>query len=190
MDAPGLDGLDRAARRHLYRRAVVRPLSTVIALIALYYTLPLDHVDDPEVALVLVAGLLAIVGLCTWQVRAIQRARYPAVQAIEGLAFAVPLFLLLFAAGYYVLASRTPGAFTELVNRTDALYFTVTVFSTVGFDDIAIVGFGDIAPVTQPARVAVLVQMVADLLILGVLLRAVTGAVQSGRARQHRMATE
>ena len=182
MDAPGLDGLDRAARRHLYRRAVVRPLSTVIALIALYYTLPLDHVDDPEVALVLVAGLLAIVGLCTWQVRRIQRARYPGVQAIEGLAFAVPLFLLLFATGYYVLASVTPGAFTELVNRTDALYFTVTVFSTVGF--------GDIAPVTQPARVAVLVQMVADLLVLGVLLRAVTGAVQSGRARQHRMATE
>jgi len=104
------------------------------------------------------------------------------VQAIEGLAFAVPLFLLLFATGYYVLASVTPGAFTELVNRTDALYFTVTVFSTVGF--------GDIAPVTQPARVAVLVQMVADLLVLGVLLRAVTGAVQSGRARQHRMATE
>ena len=182
MDAPGLDGLDRAARRHLYRRAVVRPLSTVIALIALYYTLPLDHVDDPEVALVLVAGLLAIVGLCTWQVRAIQRARYPGVQAIEGLAFAVPLFLLLFATGYYVLASVTPGAFTELVNRTDALYFTVTVFSTVGF--------GDIAPVTQPARVAVLVQMVADLLVLGVLLRAVTGAVEAGRARQHRMATE
>ena len=182
MDAPGLGGLDRAARRHLYRRAVVRPLSTVIALIALYYTLPLDHVDDPEVGVVLVAGLLAIVGLCTWQVRAIQRARYPGVQAIEGLAFAVPLFLLLFATGYYVLASVTPGAFTELVNRTDALYFTVTVFSTVGF--------GDIAPVTQPARVAVLVQMVADLLVLGVLLRAVTGAVQSGRARQHRMATE
>ena len=182
MDAPGLDGLDRAARRHLYRRAVVRPLSTVIALIALYYTLPLDHVDDPEVALVLVAGLLAIVGLCTWQVRRIQRARYPGVQAIEGLAFAVPLFLLLFATGYDVLTSATPGAFTEPVNRTDALYFTVTVFSTVGF--------GDIAPVTQPARVAVLVQMVADLLVLGVLLRAVTGAVQSGRARQHRMATE
>ena len=182
MDAPGLDGLDRAARRHLYRRAVVRPLSTVTALIALYYLLPLDHLDDPVLALVLVVGLLAIVGLCAWQVRAIQRSRYPAMRAIEGLAFAVPLFLLLFAAGYYVLASRTPGAFTELVNRTDALYFTVTVFSTVGF--------GDIAPVTQPARVAVLVQMVADLLVLGVLLRAVTGAVQVGRARRHRTATE
>jgi Ion channel len=182
MDAPGLDGLDRAARRHLYRRAVVRPLLTVTALIALYYLLPLSHIDDPEVALVLVTGLLAIVGLCVWQVRSIQQSRYPAVQAIEGLAFAVPLFLLLFAAGYYVLASLTPGAFTEPVNRTDTLYFTLTVFSTVGF--------GDIAPVTQPARVAVMVQMVADLLVLGVLLRAVTGAVRVRRARQQRMVTE
>ena len=113
MDAPGLDGLDRAARRHLYRRAVVRPLSTVIALIALYYLLPLDHLDEPVLALVLVVGLLAIVGLCAWQVRAIQRSRYPAMRAIEGLAFAVPLFLLLFAAGYYVLASATPDGFTH-----------------------------------------------------------------------------
>src|SRR5690349_2696179 len=102
MDAPGLDGLDRAARRHLYRRAVVRPLSTMIALIALYHLLPLDRIDDPEVGVVLVAGLLAIVGLCVWQVRVMQRSHYPAVQAIEGLAFAVPLFLLLFAMGYYV----------------------------------------------------------------------------------------
>ena len=182
MATPDLDGLDRTARRHLYRRAVVRPLSTVTALIALYYMLPLDHIDDPEMALVLVTGLLAVVGLCLWQVRVIQRSRYPAVQAIEGLAFAVPLFLLLFAAGYYVLASATPGAFNEPVNRTDALYFTLTVFSTVGF--------GDIVPVTQPARVTVMVQMVADLLILGVLLRAVTGAVRVRRAGQHRMVAE
>jgi hypothetical protein len=81
-----------------------------------------------------------------------------------------------------VLASATPGAFTEPVNRTGALYFTLTVFSTVGF--------GDIAPVTQPARVAVMVQMVADLLVLGVLLRAVTGAVRVRRAGQQRMVAE
>jgi len=56
------------------------------------------------------------------------------------------------------------------------------VFSTVGF--------GDIAPVTQPARVAVLVQMVANLLVLGVLLRAITGAVRVRRARQHETTPE
>jgi voltage-gated potassium channel len=182
MDASGLDGLDRVARRRLYRRAVVRPLLTVTALIALYYVLPLNNVEDPQLALILGAGMLAIVALCVWQVRAIQRARYPALQAIEGLAAAVPLFLLLFAAGYFVLASATPGAFTQPVGRTDALYFTVTVFATVGF--------GDIAPVTQPARVAVLVQMVADLLVLGVLLRTVTGAVRVRRARQHQSTTD
>jgi hypothetical protein len=50
--------------------------------------------------------------------------------------------------------------------------------------------FVSLAPVTQPARVAVLVQMVADLLVLGVLLRTVTGAVRVRRARQHQSTTD
>jgi hypothetical protein len=34
------------------------------------------------------------------------------------------------------------------------------------------------------------VQMVADLLVLGVLIRSVTGAVRVGRARQHQTTPE
>jgi hypothetical protein len=178
----GWEGLGAAARRRLYWRALLQPLLTVIALIVIYYTLPLDSVDGSELALVLVGGMVVVVVISVWQVRSIQRSRYPALQAVQGLAAAVPLFLLLFAAAYFVLAVVTPGAFTQPINRTDALYFTVTVFATVGF--------GDIAPVTQPARVAVLVQMLADLLVLGVLLRTVTGAVRMSRARQHRPTSE
>ena len=37
------------------------------------------------------------------------------------------------------------GTFTEPLTRTDAQYFTVTIFATVGF--------GDITAVTQTARV-------------------------------------
>ena len=111
MDAPGLDGLDHAARRRLYRRAVLRPLATVTALIVLYCILPLDRIDDLQLALVLVTGLLAIVGLCVWQVRAIQRSRYPAVQAVEALATTVPMFLLLFAAAYFLMSHADNGDF-------------------------------------------------------------------------------
>ena len=93
------------------------------------------------------------------------------MQAVEALAVAVPLFLLLFAAGYSLMSTASPGAFTEPLDRTDAIYFTVTVFATVGF--------GDIAPVTESARVVVTLQMVGDLLVLGVLLQAILGAVEA-----------
>jgi amino acid transporter len=176
MEEASLDVLDPATRRALYRRALVRPLLTVTALLGLYYLLPLDRWHDPLTILAIVGGLLAVVGLGVLQIRAILRARYPAVQAVEALAVAVPLFLLLFAAGYCLMSYASPGAFTEPMDRTDAIYFTVTVFATVGF--------GDIAPITEQARVVVTVQMVADLLVLGVLLKTIVGAVKLGRARR------
>jgi voltage-gated potassium channel len=176
MEEARRDGLDPATLRALYRRALVRPLLTVTALVGLYYLLPLDRWHDPLTVLAIGGGLLAVVGLGVLQVRAILRARYPAVQAVEALAVAVPLFLLLFAAGYSRMSSGAPDTFTEPLSRTDALYFTVTVFATVGF--------GDIAPVTEATRVVVTVQMVGDLLVLGVLLQAIVGAVKLGRAKR------
>jgi voltage-gated potassium channel len=59
------------------------------------------------------------------------------------------------------------------LTRTDSLYFTVTVFATVGF--------GDINPTSQAARVLVTVQMILDLLVLGLGIRVFTSAVQFGR---------
>lgn len=182
MEEASLDVLDPATRRALYRRALVRPLLTVTALLGLYYLLPLDRWHDPLTVLAFVGGLLAVVGLGVLQIRAILRARYPAVQAVEALAVAVPLFLLLFAAGYCLMSYASPGAFTETMDRTDAIYFTVTVFATVGF--------GDIAPVTTSARVVVTLQMVGDLLVLGVLLQAIVGAVKLGRARRRNAPAE
>ena len=182
MEEASLDQLDPATRRALYWRALVRPLLTVTALLGLYYLLPLDRWHDPLTVLAIAGGLLAVVGLGVLQIRAILRARYPAVQAVEALAVAVPLFLLLFAAGYYLMSYASPSAFTEPMDRTDAIYFTVTVFATVGF--------GDIAPVTESARVVVTLQMVGDLLVLGVLLQAIVGAVKLGRARRRNAPAE
>jgi hypothetical protein len=69
------------------------------------------------------------------------------------------------------------GAFSqEHLTRTDALYLTVTVFATVGF--------GDISPVSQAARVAVMFQMLLDLVFLGVGINAFVTAARAGRKRQ------
>ena len=86
-------------------------------------------------------------GLVVFQVRWILRSRFPDLRAVEALATSIPLFLLLFASTYVVLAAISASDFSEPLTRTDALYFTVTVFSTVGF--------GDITAKTEAARLVV-----------------------------------
>ena len=88
----------------------------------------------------------------------------------------LPLFLLLFASTYFVMERASPASFTQPLTRTDALYFTVTVFSTVGF--------GDITAKSETARVVLIIQMLADLALLGAGIRVLLGAVQRGRERR------
>ncbi|MGY1666056.1 potassium channel family protein [Geodermatophilus sp. SYSU D00696] len=180
MDAPSRAGLDTPpAARAPYRRALAvalgRTLLTVVAVLALYAGLPLDGRFGPRLVLALVAGLLAVGVLVAWQVRAILRSSYPALQAVEAVAVSIPLYLLLFAAADVVLSSSDPGAFTEPLSRVDGVYFAVTVFATVGF--------GDIAPVSDAARVLTTVQMVGNLVFLGLVLRVFLAAVD--RRRRH-----
>jgi hypothetical protein len=154
---------------------LTRASVTVTGLVGLYYLLPLDRVSRGPTLLRLLAGLLGIGLLVAWQVRAILRARHPALRAVEAIALSLPLFLLLFAAAYVVLAGSDPGSFTEPLTHTDALYFVVTVFATVGF--------GDITPVTETARVLTTLQMVGDLVLIGLVLRLFLTAVDRGRHR-------
>ena len=56
-----------------------------------------------------------------------------------------------------------------------ALYFTMTVFSTIGF--------GDITPVTEAARVIVMTQMVIGLLAVGVVAKLLFGAAKIAEDR-------
>ena len=175
MTASSLRALDRAVRRHLILHALLRPLATTALFVALYYLLPLDRVRV-HLAVILVVGILIVVTVSAWQLHAITRSRYPAVRAIDALATTAPLFLLLFAATYYLMARTSPGSFNpDHLTRTDTLYFTITTFSTVGF--------GDITAASQAARLIVTVQMLLDLVVLGLGIRAFVAAVQMGRSR-------
>ena len=168
--------LPAARRPRLIGLGLVRSLATAVVLVALYYLLPLDHIKN--VPLTLVAGILILLAASVWQVRATIAARYPALRAVEALAFTVPLFLLLFASVYFTMARTNPANFsTHPLTRTDVLYFTVSVFSTVGF--------GDITAVSQTARLVVTAQMLLDLLVLGLGIRVFVGAVQLARQQAH-----
>ena len=162
-------------RRRLLE-ALLRALLTSTVLVVLYYNMPFTAVVDASTVVLLAAGLALFTAVITWQVRSILRSDYPALRALEALAAAIPLFLLVFAAAYVKLADTTAEAFTEPLSRTDALYFTITVFATVGF--------GDITPVTNAARITTMIQMVGDLLVVGLVLRVMLGAVKQSRERR------
>jgi voltage-gated potassium channel len=154
---------------------IARMLLTPVCLVILYFLLPLDREFTPGTIAALGAGIFAMGLLVAWQVRSILRSPHPALQAVEAVALSLPLFLLLFAATYTLLSDSDPAAFTEPLSRVDSLYFVVTVFATVGF--------GDISAVSAVARVLVTVQMVGDLVLIGLVLRVFLTAVDRGRRR-------
>ncbi len=98
------------------------------------------------------------------------------------MATVIPLFLVLFAWIYFTMSGFDPGYFSTPLDRTRALYFTVTIFSTVGF--------GDIVPRVDVARIVTMVQMIADLVVIAVVVRLIFGAASRGVARQQESGDE
>ena len=92
---------------------------------------------------------------------------------MHALGVAIPLFLFVFAVVYLSLSQSSPTRFSEPLNHTGALYLVITVFSTVGF--------GDITPKGDLARIVASIQMLLDLVVIGAVVRLLTTAAKSGR---------
>jgi voltage-gated potassium channel len=159
--------------------AAVRAALIVGGLSVVFAVAPLHRLADVPLPQLLSAGVVALGVVAAAQIRSVVVSPHPALRAIEALAVTGTLFLYLFASAYVILEQAQPDSFNvDGLTRIDSLYFTVTVFATVGF--------GDIAATSQTARVMVTVQMILDLLVLGLGLRAFVGAVQRGRERVSR----
>ncbi|MFI2437165.1 potassium channel family protein [Streptomyces sp. NPDC018693] len=179
---PGPD-TDRPRRHRRPRRwaaivALARAALIAVGLVTAYYLLPLDERGTAGTSALLVGGLLAVLLVFGWEVRVISRSPHPRLKAVEALAATLVLFLVLFAGTYYLLDRNTPGSFSEPLTRTDALYFTLTTFSTVGY--------GDITALSRTGRVLTMLQMAGGLLLVGVAARVLAVAVQTGLRRQSR----
>jgi len=165
----GYAQLSARTRRRLAAASLLRSLLVLSVIVAGYFLLPMRLAGSVTVA-ALAGGLAVVAAVLAWQVREIARSPYPRVRAIGALATSVPLFLAVFATTYFLIGRAQPSTFSEPLTRLDSAYFTVTVFATVGF--------GDIAPVSAQARAIVTVQMLGDLVIVGLVARTLLGAVQ------------
>jgi voltage-gated potassium channel len=168
--------LSPSARR---RRRIVQLLWTALSavpLLTLYYLAPLDGPLDISTVIGFALGLVAFALVIIWQVRAIVSSDAPRLRTVRAVVIGVSTLLVVFAATYTVISNGRPDSFSEPLSRTDALYFALTVFATVGF--------GDIAPRTDLARIVTMVQMITGLIAVGLLGKIVFAAMQKGLRRQ------
>jgi voltage-gated potassium channel len=144
-------------------------------LLVAYYRAPLDRPLTLMSGLLFAGVLLFLALTVVVEVRGILASRRPLLRAIRTIAVGLPLLLVIFAATYCLVDGQQSDAFSEPLTRTDGLYFAVTTFATVGY--------GDISPQTELARVLVMVQMVVNLLVVGVIVKVVLGAARMAKDR-------
>lgn len=169
----------RVAPRQARRHAVLGLLwitAGVAALLAAYFLIPTKSADQGSDAPWLILALCVFTAIAALQIPAIVRAAHPVVRAVGTVAILVSLYLLIFARVYLSLSLGDPTAFSRTLDTTSALYFTVTVFATVGF--------GDIFAKTDSMMLLVTFQMLLNLAVLGTLIRLVTMAARQGIARR------
>jgi hypothetical protein len=147
-----------------------------VLLLVAYYLLPLDEWKGGVGVATLLAGLILIGAAVVWQVRAILKAPFPRLRGFQTMLSGIPLVLVVFAAVFYLTAQVQPDSFSEQMDKIGALYFTVTVFSTVGF--------GDITAKTDLARTLVTIQMLFNLVVVGLIAKVILGAVNIGQKKR------
>jgi hypothetical protein len=166
-----LADLDPGARRRALVRSGVTIVGALALLLAALYLLPFDHFSSGRSVLRLGAVIALVAAVFILQVRSISHAELPELRAVEALGIVIGVFLVGFSIIYLSMSNDNSHTFTQVLDPTKALYFTISVFSTVGF--------GDITPRTDPARLVVAVQMLLDLAIIGIVVRMIFTAARS-----------
>ena len=172
---PRFDELTGQRRRQLLTIAGLRSLASVAVLVTAYFLLPFTRLLNGRLIVEFVVGVLLVIVVLTVQTWTTLRARYPLVRSAEAMATVIPLFLVVFSTTHYLINGLDPGSYSEPMTRFDALYFTMTTFATVGF--------GDITPVSVPARFVTLIQMIGGLILVGVVARVL---ISAARVREDR----
>jgi voltage-gated potassium channel len=129
--------------------------------------LPLDPHSDLSAIIRIVIGGVVLLAVVIWQTLAVMHSTHARARAIEALAACAVVVVVVFASAYINMSARDPQAFSELLNRTRALYFTVVTLATIGY--------GDITPRTDVARIVVMFQVVVNIAILGSAVRVISG---------------
>jgi hypothetical protein len=162
--------MDRRAARRAVAISLARAIAGVVVVVSVYYALPLAAESGPAIALRITIAAVLTPLLVIWELKAVERADHPELRAIEALSVTVAFMVVVFAVGYSSMSMRDERAFNEVLDRTSALYFTMTTLTTIGY--------GDIFARTDAARVAVMLQMLFNVAVIGAAVRLIAGTAR------------
>lgn len=191
------DGSGRTPRRRLERTiegpagatpipvgvlvaAVARATAFIVVLSLIYVLLPLNEsaVTTSAVIVLCAIGLTVFIIIFIRRLIAITRSPHPYITGGEALVEVLAVFIVVFSIVHLAISDAAPASYTEPLDRVAAVYFAVTVLTTVGF--------GDIAPVTTGARVATTIQMIVDLFLIAIAARVILGVARRSKEKRDR----
>jgi voltage-gated potassium channel len=163
------------------RLVALKQLAIAVVVIAIstgvYFVLPLGPFGTTGTwtsVAIFTIGLVAISAAIERQVRRYRSGASSLIAVLASLYLAV----LFFSAIYFGLAVHEPWTIASLQTKLDALYFALSITTTVGF--------GDIHAVSQVARGVVTVHMVFNIGFIGIavsVIRASTSIDQPPHQR-------
>jgi voltage-gated potassium channel len=166
-----LADLTQTERRRSIAVCVVTVILSWVFIFGAYFVLPIGHESHVRAGVRLAVDIALVGAILSWQLRRISRAMLPELRAFEALGIVIAVFLVAFSSIYLAMSHEGARTFTRSLDHVQSLYFTVTIFSTVGF--------GDITPLTDAARLVVSAQMLLDLVIIGVVVRLLFNAARN-----------
>lgn len=179
---------NRRAGTYEIIRVTVTVLITALGILLVFGNIPpqnLAETDPAEafgtVALDVVIFVAIIIAVILWQSRRIRRTHRALGALIEAISLIFVLFIGVMARLYHVISVNFPDSFNRPLDFVDAMYFSMTIFSTVGF--------GDIFPRAHLSQTLVILQMILDIVLLGVVVRVLVEAAQE-RARSVKAAQQ
>ncbi len=159
------------AQRAAIGRSVARTVLVLFGVTAVFLLLPVQAFnlsDTIRIVAVFLIGLAGIAFLIVWQVMAYRDAKISGRARLQGLIVALYVAVLFFALSYYLMALSGPEQIAGLKTRMDALYFSLTIMSTVGF--------GDVHAESQASRAIVSLHLAFNLLFVSLAVAAARAA--------------
>lgn len=145
-----------------------RPGLSAVGLLVAYYAMPVTWggaVGAIVLSLVLtIAGLVLLGGMMVLELRNVRRGGEG--RSDQVVSMMLMLLVVTFSLAFYLLDLAEPAQLSGLHTRTDALYFTLSTMTTVGYGDVHAEG--------QVARGLVCALIVFSVVVVASLVRAHT----------------